>query len=137
MNPMHTRTLLVFCVLSVVGVVVGGCGGSPRDALQQYVARDAWDPTCAEQAMIEKWTTTNARWAVEGKVWAVDVQATFKLANECTSKLPAGLVYKQFQTIPFTATVEMAACKDSAGTAGWSLPGRQATRCWTGPTLLK
>ncbi|MBM4282888.1 MAG: hypothetical protein FJ137_19770 [Deltaproteobacteria bacterium] len=134
---MRTRTLLVRCVTFAAALLVVGCGVPPRDSFQQYVARDAWDPTCAEQAMIERWTTTNPRWAVEGRVWAVDVQATFKMANECTSKLPAGLVYKQFQTVPFTATVAMASCKDAAGSAGWSLPGRESTRCWTGATLLK
>ena len=141
MNRMTARTTLARCsvVASALGVLaLGGCGGPPRDALQQYVARDAWDATCAEQAMVEKWSVKDGHWKVDDEVWVVDVDATFKMANACTSGLPVvGQAYKQFQAIPFQKTVEMAKCKDAQGTSGWALPGREGSRCWTGPTLLK
>jgi hypothetical protein len=146
MNPMTVRrslarnsvVVLARCLAVGAIVVLSGCGSPPREALQQYVARDAWDATCAEQAMVEKWSAKNARWAIDAQLWVVDVDATFKMANACTSGLPVvGQAYKQFQTIPFKKTVEMAKCTDAQGTSGWALPGRETTRCWTGPTLLQ
>ena len=135
MTDMRTRNALAF----VAGFIVfaSGCGGPPRDALQQYVARDAWDSTCAEQAMIEKWIAKNGRWKVDGEVYVVDVDASFKLANECSSGLPlVGKAYKQFETASFVKTVEMSKCRNAAGDTGWALPGKESSRCWTGPTLL-
>jgi hypothetical protein len=127
-----------------VGLVVGvalllpACGGPPRDALQQYVTRDAWDATCAESAMIEKWVVKDGHWKTEGDRWVMLVDATFKMANECTSKLPSSTkTYKQFETVTFAGAVEMAKCKDPQGNSGWAVPGREASRCWSGPTLLK
>jgi hypothetical protein len=141
MKSMRTRILARLCISmasALFALWAAACAGPPRDAFQQYVARDAWDVTCAEQAMIEKWVTRNGRWKTDETIWVVDVEATFKMANECTSSLPAGaLAYKQFQTIPFTKTVEMVRCKNPQGDAGWALPGRESSRCWTGPTLVK
>jgi hypothetical protein len=139
MTGMRTRTsaTLSLVVALVVAAFASACGGPPRDALQQYVARDAWDATCAEQAMIEKWQARNGRWKVEGEVWVVDVDASFKLANACTSGLPVvGKSFKQFETVTFTQTVEMSKCRNAAGDTGWALPGKESSRCWTGPTLI-
>jgi hypothetical protein len=135
MFPMRIRSTLLACP---VLALAASCGGPPRDAFQQYVARDVWDATCAEQAMVEKWSAKNGRWKIDGEVWVVDVDATFKMANECMSGLPViGTTYKQFQAIPFAQTIEMSRCKSPAGDGGWSVPGKESSRCWTGPTLLR
>jgi hypothetical protein len=137
MNSMRTRTPAIAALAFVSTLLAAACGGPPRDALQQYVARDAWDTTCAEQAMIEKWVAKNGRWKIEGEVWVVDVEATFKLANNCASGLPVvGKSYKQFETVTFAQSVEMSRCKNPAGDVGWALPGKESSRCWAGPTLL-
>ena len=136
MNRMTSRTSLALC--AVVVSLVAGCNVPPREAFQEYVARDAWDTTCAEQAIVEKWAATNGHWKIDGEVWVVDVDATFKMANECTSGLPVvGQSYKQFQAIPFKKSVEMSKCKDTHGTTGWAVPDREGSRCWTGPNLVK
>ena len=115
---------------------LAGCGGTPRDSDVQWVARDAWDATCAEAAIVERWSAQNGRWKVKGEVWAVDVVATFKLVNKCSSGVPlVGKEYKQFQTAPFQQTVEMSKCK-KGDDSGWAVPGKESSRCWTGPTLL-
>ncbi len=133
MIDMRTSKLLL---VSSLLIVAAACGGSPRDSHAQWVARDAWDSTCAEQAIIERFTATNGRWKINNEVWAVDVDATFKLVNACKSGLPlVGKEYKQFETAPYKATVEMSKCK-KGNDAGWSLPGKESSRCWTGPTLV-
>lgn len=122
--------------VSLLALTLGGCGGSPRDSYVQWVARDAWDPTCAEAAIVERFTAQNGRWKIKDEVWAVDVDATFKLVNKCASGLPLlGKEYKQFETVAFQQTIEMSKCKKADAT-GWSLPGKESSRCWTGPTLL-
>ena len=129
-----------------------GCNVAPRDSFQQWVARDAWDHSCAEQGMIEQWKADNGHWKIKGEVYVVDVEATIKLANACASGLPTQGVnvqellekgggaiarsYKQFETVTFKKTVEMSKCK-SADKTGWALPGQEGRRCWTGPTLLQ
>jgi hypothetical protein len=113
-----------------------GCGGAPRESFVQWVARDQWDSTCAEQAIVETWTQKNGRWKVQGEVWQVDVNASFKLVNACQSGLPlVGKQYKQFEVVAFNGTVEMSKCKKD-GDTGWAMPGKEGSRCWTGPTLL-
>jgi hypothetical protein len=114
-------------------VAVTGCVAAPREAAVQYVARDAWDSTCAGQAIVEQWSQQGGDWKVKGEVYQVQVAATFKLVNKCTGK--DGREYAQFETVRFESTVELSPCKKS-GTKGWSLPGKQETRCWTGPTPL-
>ncbi|MDP2344438.1 MAG: hypothetical protein Q8O67_26000 [Deltaproteobacteria bacterium] len=129
-------SLPFLCCLGIALLALSGCGGTPRDSAVQWVARDAWDPTCAEAAIVERFVATNGRWKIEGQVWAVDVDATFKLVNKCSSGLPLiGKEYKQFEAVPFKATVEMSKCK-KGDDAGWSLPGKESSRCWTGPTLV-
>lgn len=154
MTVMCTRPLarLVSTIMLLAGVsAVTACNAAPRDSFQQWVARDAWDQGCAEQGMIEVWKAGNGRWKIEGEVYVVDVEATFKLANICTSGVPpqgidlkallekgGGAIarsYKQFETVAFKQTVEMSKCKANDKT-GWSLPGQESRRCWTGPTLL-
>lgn len=129
------RSLIVTLAATSL-LVLTGCGGTPRDSFVQYVARDAWDSTCAEEAIVEKWIATNGRWKIKSEVWAVDVDATFKLVNKCQSGLPlVGKEYKQFETVPWKGTVEMSKCKKGE-TDGWAIPGKESSRCWTGPTLL-
>src|SRR4051812_5581829 len=81
------RTLSTALAVSIAVLSLAGCSGTPRDSFQQYVARDTWDATCAEQGIVEKWVATNGRWKIPNEVWAVDVDATFKLVNECKSGL--------------------------------------------------
>ena len=79
---------------------------------------------------------TNGHWKINDEVWSVDVDATFKLVNACTSGLPlVGKAYKQFETVPFKGTVEMSKCKKGSDD-GWAIPGKESSRCWTGPTLV-
>jgi hypothetical protein len=134
------------------------CEGRPNKRHVEWVARDAWDSDCAEQAIIEKFKTANPKWKVKGEVWQVDVEATFKLVNECTSKsalsdpkkLADGLkelakgetkkitghTYKQFESLDFAKKpLEMSRCKVN-GEDGWSLPGQEGERCWVGPKLV-
>jgi hypothetical protein len=151
MLRMHPRIRLSLCAALVTTSVLAGCNPPPRESFQQWVARDAWDPGCAEQAMIERWSVRDARWKIEGQTYAIDVDATFKLANACTSGLTldginvqellergGGAIrrsYKQFENVEFKKTVELSKC-DKNGAAGWSLPGKESTRCWTGPSLV-
>ncbi|HEY4221418.1 MAG TPA: hypothetical protein VGO62_08745 [Myxococcota bacterium] len=102
----------------------------------QWVARDAWDSSCAEKAMVEQWTATNGHWKIKDSVWVVDVDAKFRMVDDCHSAIPlVGKSYKTVESVPFKGTVEMSKCvKD--GQDGWSLPGKEGSRCWIGPTLL-
>ena len=119
-----------------VSLLSSGCSTSPRDQYVQWVARDAWDSTCAEQAIVESFKGENRRWKIENQVYLVDVTARFKLVNPCNSGLPiVGKQYKQFETADFKQTVEMSSCA-KGGEKGWSLTGKESSRCWTGPTLL-
>jgi len=142
-------TLALVATLTVLGLTA--CNPPPRESFQQWVARDAWDSGCAEQAMIERWSGGNPHWKIEGEVYVVDVDATFKLANACKSGIPldgidvkalleqgGGTIsrsYKQFEVVNFKKTVEMSKCKKDEK-VGWALPGKESTRCWTGPSLL-
>ena len=87
MPHMHPRIRALVCACFVTTALMMGCQPPPRDSFQQWVARDAWDPGCAEQAMIERWSVRDARWKIEGQTYSIDVDATFKLANACTSGL--------------------------------------------------
>src|SRR3954471_18015004 len=102
----------------------------------QWVARDAWDATCAEKAMVETWKADAGRWKIEGEVWVADVDATFRLTDDCQSGIPlVGKKYKTLEKASFKGTVEMSKCKKD-GQSGWALPGKEGSRCWTGPTLV-
>ncbi len=117
-------------------LVAAGCDGPPSDQRMQWVARDAWDHTCAEKAMVEQWKVSNGHWKIKGEVWVADVDAVFRLTDDCASGLPLiGKKYKTLEKAPFKGTVEMSRCKKD-GETGWSLPGKEGSRCWTGPTLL-
>lgn len=113
------------------------CDSTPRERFVQWVARDAWDEKCAEKAMIEVWKQENPRWKVEGQVWVVDVDAKFRMVDDCQSGLPlVGKAYKALEVVPFKKQgLEVSQCA-RGGDKGWSQPGREGTRCWTGPTLL-
>lgn len=131
---MRSGMTLVTLVVAVLGL--SACEGKPADRSMQWVARDAWDSTCAEKAMVETWSATNPRWVVQGEVYAVDVDAKFRLTDDCQSGLPlVGKTYKTIEVVPFKGTVEMSKCKKD-GETGWSLKGKEATRCWTGPSLV-
>ena len=125
---------LFVVVVALVGL--SACEGKPREQHVQWVARDQWDSSCAEQAAIERWSATNGRWKVKPEVYVVDVDATFKMVNKCSSGLPLiGKTYAQFDAVAFKGTVEMSHCKKDCQD-GWSLPQKESSRCWTGPTLL-
>lgn len=151
MSGMRARSLLLFVASLSALAFASGCNAPPRDSYQQWVARDAWDQNCAEQGMVERWQASNGHWKIKGEVYVFDVDATFKLANECkTNPLQnvdvkdlmekgGGAIrmgYKQFETVNFKKTVEMSKCQKD-GDTGWALPGKESQRCWTGPTLLK
>lgn len=123
-------------LMVVVVMMVAACDGIPAQRSMQWVARDAWDTTCAEKAMVETFSAQNARWQIKGEVYVADVDARFRLIDNCSSGLP--LVGKEYQTIdvvPFKGSVAMSKCKKD-GATGWALPGKESTRCWTGPSLL-
>jgi hypothetical protein len=154
MSTMHARLRPLVSLAATLTAVfsITACNPPPRDSFQQWVARDAWDAGCAEQAMIERWSAQNARWKIEGQTYVIDVDATFKLANACQSGLTldginvqdllekgGGAIhrsYKQFENVEFKKTVEMSKCEKN-GKTGWSLPGKESTRCWTGPSLVE
>ncbi len=119
-------------------VALTGCSGAPREQHMQWVARDAWDPTCAEKAMVEMWKEENPRWKIKGEVYVIDVEAKFRLTDDCKSGLPlVGKSYRSLEVASFkTQGLEMSRCKRD-GVVGWALPGNESSRCWTGPTLLK
>jgi hypothetical protein len=121
--------LLILAAGSLVASALMGCEAKPRDQFIQWVARDAWNPPCAEKAMVEIWKTENLRWKVTGEVVLVDVDATFKLGNDCGP-------FKAFESKRFVKKgFEMSKCKVGKQ-RGWSLPGMEHKRCWTGPRLL-
>lgn len=132
------RSLNLVAAAAAVVVVGVGCGGAPRDQHIQWVARDAWDSSCAEKAMIETWKTTNPRWKIKGEVYVVDVEAKFRLTDDCKSGLPlVGRTYKSIDVVNYKRdALEMSRCKKD-GAVGWALPGNESSRCWTGPTLLQ
>ncbi|MBI1947149.1 MAG: hypothetical protein HYS27_15745 [Deltaproteobacteria bacterium] len=136
---MH-KLVSLFAVLGALSslVALAGCGGAPREQHVQWVARDAWDPTCAEKAMIEMWQADNPRWKIKGEVYVVDVQAKFRLTDDCKSGLPlVGKSYRSLEVASYQRqALEMSKCKKN-GAVGWALPGNESSRCWTGPTLLK
>lgn len=123
---------------AALALSLAGCGGAPREQHMQWVARDAWDPTCAEKAMVETWKAENPRWKIKGEVYVVDVEAKFRLSDDCKSGLPLlGKSYKSLEVATYKSQgLEMSRCKKD-GAVGWALPGNESSRCWTGPTLLK
>lgn len=126
------RTGFSFAVLVATGAA---CDAEPRDRHIQWVARDAWNPSCADMAIIERWVQTNGAWKEKGKVWRVDIDATFKLGNDCegegeTASIPA------YQSIDFKRVgLELVPC-ENGGKDGWALPGQEGGRCWTSPKLV-
>jgi len=125
----------MFNALTIATVAaVAACEGPPTDQKMQWVARDAWDSTCADKAMVEKWVATNGHWKIKDSVWVADVDATFRLTDDCASGLPlVGKTYKTMEKAELKKTVEMSKCKDKDGETGWSLPGKEGSRCWTKP----
>lgn len=128
---------LLGLAVAIATLSLAGCDGPPREASIQWVARDAWDPTCAEKAMVETWKVTNPRWTIPKQVYAVDVDAKFRLTDQCASGLPlVGKSYRSLDVVPFAGTVELSRCKKN-DEEGWSLPGKESSRCWTGPKLVQ
>jgi hypothetical protein len=119
-------------LLAVASVTLGlsACETKPRESYVQWVARDAWNPQCADQAMVEVWKASNPEWKEKGKSVTVDVDATFKLGNDCEVKGAKLEAYKSFQ---FKQSIEMVKCT-AAGKDGWALAATP-DRCWTGPKL--
>lgn len=124
--PRH-RLLSVLPLLLAVSALCA-CHSPPRAEYVQWVARDAWNSRCAELAIVERFRHDPAEWIEEGVKARVNVDATFKLANDCE-----GL--KAYQSFDFAlAGLEMIRC-DAAGSSGWAL-ATKPDRCWTGPKLL-
>lgn len=127
------RWTLALCVPFAFGLTA--CEASPRSTHIQWVARDAWSPTCADKAIVERWVQSEGRWKVKGEIWTVEVDATFKLGNDCDGGL-LGKSFKAYESVEFQKkNLELSRCKKD-GAEGWSLPGQESKRCWTGPSLL-
>lgn len=121
--------------LPILALGLAACHSAPRQSHVQWVARDAWNADCADKAIVERWVADNGHWKIKGEVWVVDVDATFKLGNDCKSGL-LGKSFKAYESVSFQKDgLEMSRCKRD-GEDGWSLPGKESERCWTGPTLL-
>lgn len=124
-------------ILALASVMAGGiaCDAEPRDRHIQWVARDAWNPSCADKAIIERWVQANGAWKEQGKVWRVDVDATFKLGNDCEAQGEAPTI-PAYQSVDFKRVgLELVPC-ENGGQKGWALPGQEAGRCWTSPSLV-
>jgi hypothetical protein len=122
----YATLIAAFCTLAV------GCDSPPRNHYIHWVTRDAWEPGCAQQAAVEKIVVTNAHWKEEGKIYSVDVDATYKLINPCNQG-QNGKSYRQFESVDFNRKgIEMVRCKRN-GKEGWSLKDREVDLCWTGP----
>lgn len=140
---MHKSSHQLRPLAALLGTLLGvlaltGCEGTPREKHMQWVARDAWDPTCAEKAMVEMWKASNPRWKIKGEVYVIDVEARFRLTDDCKSGLPLiGKSYKSLEVASYKSQgLEMSRCKKDGG-VGWALPGNESSRCWTSPTLLQ
>jgi hypothetical protein len=126
------RTLFGLAALVASGAA---CDAAPRDRHIQWVARDAWNPGCADKAIIERWVQTNGAWKEKGKVWRVDIDATFKLGNDCEGEGENATI-PAYQSIDFKRNgLELVPCK-SGDEEGWALPGQEGARCWTRPKLV-
>ncbi|MFZ9887537.1 MAG: hypothetical protein ACO3JL_08545 [Myxococcota bacterium] len=126
MMPRHRLSSLI--PFALAASALSACHSPPRAEHVQWVARDAWNPRCAELAIVERFHHEPVEWVEDGVKARVAVDATFKLANDCE-----GL--KAYQSFDFKlAGLEMVRC-DSAGSSGWALAARP-DRCWTGPKLL-
>lgn len=124
---MRSLAAIALFLVVITGV---GCTPGPRTQFVHWVARDAWDVSCAHAAIIEKWEDSNRRWNDDKTRYLVDVNATFKLVNPCEGGT-SGRSYKQFETVDFRVSqLEMEKCTGSDGAEGWSLVGG---RCLTGP----
>jgi len=124
---MFRPTILVLASLSLFAL---GCSSKPTTSEMQWVARDAWSSKCAEKAMVETWEASNQRWKIKDQVLLVDVSATFKLTDDCGLK-------KAYSSETFKKEgLALSKCVDQEK-KGWSQPGLEGKRCWTGPRLLK
>jgi hypothetical protein len=86
--------------------------------------------------MVETWKAENGRWKIKDSVYVVDVDALFRLTDDCQSGLPlVGKQYKTIDKVAFKQTVEISKCK-AGDKDGWALPGKEGSRCWTGPKLV-
>lgn len=129
------RILPTFSGLLVFVCLSSACDAEPRDRHIQWVARDAWNPNCADKAIIERWVQSNGAWKEQGKVWRVDVDATFKLGNDCEGSEDSAAI-PAYQSVDFKRSgLELVPCK-KGGNDGWALPGQEGGRCWTSPKLV-
>lgn len=122
--------LLLAIALALTATALLGCESRPDDSFVQWVARDAWNAECAEKGIVERFKRENMTWVTKGKHAKVDVDGTFKLASDCGE-------HKAYQSFEFKRQgLELVRC-EASGKKGWSLPGNETTRCWTGPKLLE
>jgi hypothetical protein len=123
------RRTALYSAVALAALVLSACGAKPRAQNVQWVARDAWNSSCAELAIVEVWKAGELKWKEKGESLTVDVDAKFKLTNDCDA---GGATLKAYTSFPFKQTIEMHRC-EVEGKSGWSLPGMQKTRCWAGP----
>lgn len=126
------RRFALLVTLATAATFLTACETKPQDRYMQWVARDAWNPQCADQAMVEVWKASTPEWKEKGKSVTVDVDATFKLANDCEV---GGAKLEAFKSFQFKQTVEMVKC-ETGGKDGWALAATP-DRCWTGPKLFQ
>ncbi len=131
------RPRLLIGSLVVATLALGvGCSGEPKKHHLQFVARDAWSQNCASKATVEKFEVTNKKWKVKGELFVADVKATFKLVDDCKGLPLIGKSYKAFESADFEKKgLELSKCKLD-GDDGWSLPTKESSRCFTGPTSV-
>ena len=123
------KSILTLAAGALCAAALTGCEAMPRDRYIQWVARDAWSAQCAEKAIVETWKVENRRWKVKGESLLADIDATFKLTDDC-----AGM--KAYESKRFSVKgFEISKC-EVGGKTGWALPGKEKKRCWTGPQLL-
>ena len=90
MRTLSPLQALVAASVAVVGLTA--CEAKPRDKYVQWVARDAWNPACAELAMIEIWKADNLQWKEKGQSLTVDVDAKFKLSQNRSRSDQLGVI---------------------------------------------
>ncbi len=135
LSPSFVRRVLASTAV-IAALAATGCSGEPDKHHLQFVARDAWNKNCASKATVEKFEATNKKWKIKDQVFTADVKATFKLIDDCKGLPLVGKSYKAFESADFEKKgLELSACK-AEGEKGWSLPGKEGSRCFTGPTSV-
>ncbi|MCP4502257.1 MAG: hypothetical protein GY822_20055 [Deltaproteobacteria bacterium] len=133
---MRYLSLRLVALVVVVLPLLSACSGEPGKTYIEWVARDAWSQNCARKAAVETFEMEKKGWKVKDQIFLVDVKATYKLIDDCKGFPLIGKSYKASESVKFEKKgLEMSKCKLD-GKDGWSIPGKESKRCWTGPTSV-